>query len=45
MPIELLPIITEPVRQRWETIPADIRQRLLYSLWCGESRYGTTITN
>jgi hypothetical protein len=27
--IESLPTFTKPARQRWESIPADIRQRLL----------------
>lgn len=30
MAIESLPTFTKPARQRWESIPADIRQRLLY---------------
>ena len=29
MAIESLPTFTKPARQRWESIPADIRQRLL----------------
>jgi hypothetical protein len=39
--------------QRWldahsdgrESIPADIRQRLLANVWCGQCRHGVTITN
>lgn len=31
--------------QRWESIPADIRQRLLSNVWCGQCRHETTITN
>jgi hypothetical protein len=29
MGVESFPNLTKPVRQRWESIPADIRQRLL----------------
>ena len=29
MAVENLPDFTRPARQRWESIPADIRQRLL----------------
>ena len=35
MAIESLPTFTKPARQRWESIPADIRQRLLSNVWCG----------
>ena len=45
MTIESMPTFTEPARQRWETIPADIRQRLLSNVWCGQCRHETTITN
>ena len=45
MTIESMPTFTEPARQRWETIPADIRQRLLSNVWCGQCRFETTITN
>jgi hypothetical protein len=43
--IESLPTFTKPVRQRWESIPVDIRQRLLSNVWCGQCRHETTITN
>jgi hypothetical protein len=34
--IESLPTFTKSARQRWESIPADIRQRLLSNVWCGQ---------
>ena len=37
--------LTKPARERWESIPADIRQRLLSNVWCGQCRHETTITN
>ena len=45
MTIESLPVFTEPARERWESIPADIRQRLLSNVWCGHCRHEATITN
>ena len=45
MNIESLPTFTRPARQRWESIPADIRQRLLTNVWCGQCRHEVTITN
>ena len=45
MTIESLPTFTQPARQRWESIPADIRKRLLSNVWCGHCRHETTITN
>lgn len=45
MAIESLPTFTKPARQRWETIPANIRLRLLSNVWCGQCRHETTITN
>ena len=45
MAIESLPTFTKPARQRWESIPVDIRQRLLSNVWCGQCRHETTITN
>lgn len=39
------PNFTKPARQRWESVPADIRQRLLSNVWCGQCRHETTITN
>lgn len=45
MSIESLPTFTKPARQRWESIPADIRQRLLTNVWCGHCRHEVTITD
>ncbi len=45
MTIESLPAFAPPARQRWESIPADIHQRLLSNVWCGHCRHETTITN
>jgi len=45
MPIESLPTFTKPARQRWESIPADIRKRLLSNVWCGHCLHETTITH
>ena len=45
MTIEALPTFTKPARQRWDSIPADIRQRLLSNVWCGQCRFETTITH
>lgn len=45
MAVESLPNFTRPARQRWESIPADIRQRLLANVWCGKCRHEVTITN
>lgn len=36
---------TKPARQRWDSIPANIRQRLLANVWCGHCRREVTITN
>lgn len=43
--VESFPTFTKPARQRWESIPANIRQRLLSNVWCGHCRFETTITN
>lgn len=45
MVVESLPHFTNPARERWESIPADIRQRLLAKVWCGQCRHEVTITN
>ena len=45
MTIESLPTFTKPARQRWESIPVNIRQRLLSNVWCGQCRHETNITN
>lgn len=45
MAIESLHTFTKPARQRWESIPSDIRQRLLSNVWCGHCSHETTITN
>ncbi len=34
MAVELLPSFTRPVRQRWESILAEIRRHLLANVWC-----------
>ncbi len=43
--VESLPTFTKPARQRWESIPAHVRQRLLSSVWCGHCRHEVTITD
>jgi len=45
MSIESLPDFSPPARQRWESIPANIRQRLLANVWCAHCRHEVTITN
>lgn len=45
MTVELLPDFTRPALQRWESIPANIRQRLLANGWCMHCRHEVTITN
>ena len=45
MAVESLPGFTRPARQRWESIPANIRQLLLANVWCGQCRQEVTITN
>ncbi len=45
MTVESLPSFTRPARQRWVSIPADIRQRLLANVWCGQCRHEVTITH
>jgi hypothetical protein len=45
MSIESLPSFTPDARKRWESIPAEIRQRLLTNVWCGQCRREVTITN
>jgi hypothetical protein len=45
MTIESLPNFSSPARQRWASIPADIRQRLLANVWCGQCRHAVTITS
>lgn len=45
MAVEALPNFTRPARLRWESIPANIRQRLLANAWCGQCRHEVTITN
>lgn len=45
MGVESLPDFSPPARQRWESIPADIRQRLLANVWCGQCRREVIITN
>jgi len=43
--VKSFPSFTKPARQRWESVPADIRKRLLTNVWCGHCRHETTITN
>jgi hypothetical protein len=43
--IESLSAFTKSARERWESIPADICQRLLSNVWCGHCCHETTITN
>lgn len=45
MAIETLPNFCRPARQRWESMSANIRQRLLTNIWCGQCRHEVTITN
>ena len=45
MSVESLPDFTQPARERWDTIPANIRQGLLENVWCGHCRQAVTITN
>ena len=45
MTIESIPNFSGPARLRWASIPADIRQRLLTNVWCGQCRHAVTITN
>jgi DNA replication protein DnaC len=42
--VESLPNFTPPARQRWESIPTEIRQRLLSNVCSGHCRHETTIT-
>jgi Protein of unknown function (DUF1778) len=43
--VESLPTFTKPARQRWESIPAHVRQRLLSNVWCGRCSHEVTITD
>jgi hypothetical protein len=43
--VESLPTFTKPARQRWESIPAHIRQRLLTNVWCGHCGHEVTMTD
>ncbi len=45
MVTEALPNFSRPALQRWESIPANVRQRLLANVWCGQCRNEVTITN
>ncbi|HUW97841.1 MAG TPA: hypothetical protein VMV40_03220 [Acidiferrobacter sp.] len=45
MAVESLPKFTKPARRRWESLPAEIRQRLLANVWCGHCGHETTITH
>jgi len=37
MGVESLPDFTQSARKRWESIPANIRQRLLTNVWCAHA--------
>jgi DNA-binding phage protein len=43
--VESLPTFTKPARQRWESIPAHVRQRLLSNVCCGHCGHEVTITD
>jgi len=45
MTVEPLPAFTSAARQRWESIPADIRHSLLSNVWCGQCCHEVTMTN
>lgn len=45
MAVESLPSFTRLARQRWDSIPANIRQRLLANVWCVHCRHEVTITH
>jgi hypothetical protein len=42
--VESLPTFTKPARQRWESIPAHVRQRLLSNVWCGHCGHEVAIS-
>jgi hypothetical protein len=44
-PVESLPTFTKAARQRWESIPTQVRQRLLSNVWCGHCGREVTITD
>ena len=43
--VESLPTFTKPAHQRWESIPAHVRQRLLSNVWCGHCGHEVAITD
>lgn len=43
--MESLPNFTKPARQRWESIPAQVRKRLLTNVWCGHCVHEVAITD
>ncbi len=45
MGVESFPDFSPPARKRWESIPTEIRQRLISNVWCGHCSHETTITN
>lgn len=45
MRVVSLPDFTPAALQRWESIPVDMRQRLLANVWCAHCRHEVTITN
>jgi hypothetical protein len=42
--IESLATFSKLARQRWESIPVDIRMQLLSNVWCGQCSDDVTIT-
>ncbi len=45
MSIESIPSFTEPAKELWSDIPADIKKQLLSNVWCAACRHEVTITN
>ena len=43
--VESLPTFTKPARQRWESIPAHVGQRLLSNVWGGHCGHEAAITD
>ena len=43
--VESLPTFTKAARQRWESIPSHVRQRLLTNVWCGHCGHEIAITD
>ena len=45
MSVEQLPNFTPDARKHWESVPADVRPKLLANVWCGKCRDAVTIKN